>query len=100
MKHYHGQDTKEVNEREGYGQMEWDGRFTSKTPFRFWREDPVNGTIVDTYTSGQELFERLEKDRDKLESFADDLKGMKRPPSHPSDALRLADSIDRYFGLG
>ena len=82
--------------------MEWEGRFNSNTPFRFFRERPDLGVYVDEWTSGRELWDRFMADpvrRDKLERFADDLLGMKRPPSHPADALRLADSADAYFGL-
>lgn len=96
---WHGQDTREVCDLEGYAQMEWEGRFTRNTLFRFFRHRPDLGEYVSEWTDPETLFSTLEAHRDRLESFADDLKGITKPPSNPSDALRLADSIEAQRGL-
>ena len=96
---WHGQDARKVCDNEGYGQMEWTGRFTSKTPFRFFRHHPDLGEYVSKWTDSAHLFAILEANREKLERFASDLKDIRRAPGNPSDALRLADSIDAYMGL-
>ena len=99
MENWHGQDGREVCEREGYAQMEWDGKFTKKTPFRFFRERPDVGLYVDEWTDSVTLFAILCEHRDRLERFASDLKDITKAPTNCSDALRLADSIEAYRGL-
>jgi hypothetical protein len=78
--------------------MEWTGRFTSNTNFRFYYSKDGE-VMVDEELDPVSLFKTLEENRESLESFADDLIDITKPPTHPQDALRLADSIYGCIGL-
>ncbi len=97
-----------VCDLEGYAQMEWVGRFNSKTKFHYFRKDiELGGIIVSEKTTAQQLWKDVnEIDHrngrlkiDILRDFASDLIHMKKVPTDPQSTLRLMDSYERYYGL-